>query len=137
MAHLLAPLLFGVGARGAGKCVHGGSGPGREGGEPDAQPAGADVGVGRQPPGHKDKLPNRPTTAWRHRRWYEAQLQSNSHELPAFGRGGGATWARSRCPRTRAYPGQVEGPKGTERASLPWVPALLAAQAAARYSLCT
>ena len=30
VAHLLAPLLFGVGAHGAGKCVPGAPGPGRE-----------------------------------------------------------------------------------------------------------
>ena len=29
MAHVLTPLLFGVGAHGAGKCVPGAPGPGR------------------------------------------------------------------------------------------------------------
>ena len=52
MAHLLAPLLFGVGAHGAGKCVPGAPGPGREAGEPDSEPAGGDVGLGSQPPRH-------------------------------------------------------------------------------------
>ena len=66
MAHLLAPLLFGVGAHGAGKCVPGAPGPGREAGEPDAEPARGDVGLGSQPPRHKDKLPNRSTTACWH-----------------------------------------------------------------------
>ena len=66
VAHLLAPLLFGVGAHGAGKCVLGAPGPGREAGEPDAEPTGGDVGVGSQPPRHKDKLPNRSTTACWH-----------------------------------------------------------------------
>ena len=66
MAHLLAPLLFGVGAHSAGKCVPGAPGPGREAGEPDAEPTGGDVGLGSQPPRHKDKLPNRSTAARRH-----------------------------------------------------------------------
>ena len=64
MAHLLAPLLFGVAAHGAGKCVP--SGPGREAGEPNDEPAGGDVGLGSQSPRHKDKLPNRSTTAYWH-----------------------------------------------------------------------
>ena len=34
--------------------------------EPDAGPAGGDVGLGSQPPRHKDKPPNRSTTAGRH-----------------------------------------------------------------------
>ena len=62
----IAPLLFGVGARGAGKCVPGAPGLGREAGEPDTEPARGDVGLGSQPPRHKDKLPNRPTTACQH-----------------------------------------------------------------------
>ena len=52
VAHLLAPLLFGVGAHGAGKCVPGAPGPGKEAGEPDSEPAGGDVGLGSQPPRH-------------------------------------------------------------------------------------
>ena len=52
VAHLLAPLLFGVGAHGAGKCVPRAPGPGREAGEPDSEPAGGDVGLGSQPPRH-------------------------------------------------------------------------------------
>ena len=52
VAHLLAALLFGVGAHGAGKCVPGAPGPGREAGEPDSEPAGGDVGLGSQPPRH-------------------------------------------------------------------------------------
>ena len=66
MAHLLAPLLFGVGAHGAGKCVPGTPGPGREAEEPDAEPAGGDVGLGSQPPRHKEKLPNHSTIACWH-----------------------------------------------------------------------
>ena len=66
VAHLLAPLLFGVGAHGAGKCVPGALGPGKEGGEPNAEPGGGDVGRGSQPPRHKDKLPNHSTTAYWH-----------------------------------------------------------------------
>ena len=46
VAHLLAPLLVGVGARGAGKLVPGAPGPGREAGEPDAEPVGGDMGLG-------------------------------------------------------------------------------------------
>ena len=65
-AHLLVPLLFGVGAPGAGKCVPGAPGPGREAGEPDAEPAGGEVGLSSQPPRHKAKLPSRSTTACRH-----------------------------------------------------------------------
>ena len=66
VAHLLAPLLFDVGAHDAGKCVPGAPGPGREAREPDAEPAGGDVGLGSQPPCHKDKLPNHSTTACWH-----------------------------------------------------------------------
>ena len=66
VANLLAPLLFGVGAHGTGKCVPGALRPGREAGEPDAEPAGGDVGLGLQPPRHKDKLPNHSTTACWH-----------------------------------------------------------------------
>ena len=66
MAHLLAAVLVGVAARGAGKCVPGAPRPDREAGEPDAEPAGGDVGLGSQPPRHKDKLRNRSTTAYRH-----------------------------------------------------------------------
>ena len=66
VAHLLVPLLFGVGAHGAGKCVPSAPGPGREAREPNAEPAGGDVGLGLQPPRHKDKLPNRSTTAYWH-----------------------------------------------------------------------
>ena len=57
-----------VGTHGAGKCVPGAPGPGREAGEPDAEPAGGDVGLGSQPPCHKDKLPNHSTTACWHRK---------------------------------------------------------------------
>ena len=66
VAHLLAPLLFGVGAHGAGKCVPGAPGPGREAGERDSEPAGGDVGLSSQPPRHKDMLPNHSTTACWH-----------------------------------------------------------------------
>ena len=63
---MLAPLLVGVGTPGMGKCVLGAPGPGREAGEPDAEPAGADVGLGSQPPCHKDMLPNCLATACWH-----------------------------------------------------------------------
>ena len=56
VAHLLAPLLVGFGARGAGKCVPGAPGPGTEAEEPDTEPAVGDVDLGSQPPCHKDKL---------------------------------------------------------------------------------
>ena len=46
--------------------VPGAPGPGREVVEPDAEPAGGDVGLGSQPPRHKDKLPNCSTTAYWH-----------------------------------------------------------------------
>ena len=65
-AHLLAPLLVGVGACGAGKFVPSAQGPGTEAREPDTEPAGGDVGLGSQPPRHNDKLPNRSTTTCRH-----------------------------------------------------------------------
>ena len=58
VAHLLAPLLVGVSACGTGECVPGAPGPGREAGEPGAEPAWGDAGLGSQPPRHKDKLPN-------------------------------------------------------------------------------
>ena len=66
------------------------------------------------------------------RRWYVARLGSDPHSLTAFGTGGAATRAGSGSPRPRAYPGQVEGHQGAESASLPWVPPVLAALAAAR-----
>ena len=44
----------------------GAPGPGREAGEPDSEPAGGDVGLGSQPPRHKDMLPNHSTTACWH-----------------------------------------------------------------------
>ena len=132
VAHLLAPLLFGVGAHGAGKCVPGAPGPGREAGEPDAEPAGGDVGLGSQPPRHKDMLPNHSTTAYWHGKAVvrgmtgvrPALLDCLRHRWCCL-----AGWVR--LPRPRAYPGQVEGHQGAECASLPWVPPVLAALAAA------
>ena len=129
VAHLLAPLLFGVGA---GKCVPGAPGPGREAGEPDAEPAGGDVGLGSQPPRHKDMLPNHSTTAYWHGKAVvrgttgvrPALLDCLRHRWCCL-----AGWVR--LPRPRAYPGQMEGHQGTECASLPWVPPVLAALAAA------
>ena len=59
------------------------------------------------------------------RRWYVARLGSDPHSLIALGTGGAASRA------ARAYPGQVEGHQGAECASLPWVPPVLAALAAA------
>ena len=44
----------------------GAPGPGREAREPDSEPARGDVGLGSQPPRHKDKLPNHSTTACWH-----------------------------------------------------------------------
>ena len=81
MAHLLAPLLFGVGAHGAGKCVRGAPGPGREAGEPDSEPAGGDVGLGSQPPRHKDMLPNHSTTACWHGK---AVVRGTTGVIPAL-----------------------------------------------------
>ena len=132
VAHLLAPLLFGCGAHGAGKCVPGAPGPGREAGEPDSEPAGGDVGLGSQPPRHKDILPNHSTTAYWHGKAVvrgttgvrPALLDCLRHRWCCL-----AGWVR--LPRPRAYPGQVEGHQGAERASLPWVPPVLAALAAA------
>ena len=132
VAHLPAPLLFGVGAHGAGKCVPGAPGPGREAGEPDAEPAGGDVGLGSQPPRHKDMLPNHSTTAYWHGKAVvrgttgvrPALLDCLRHRWCCL-----AGWVR--LPRPRAYPGQVEGHQGAECASLPWVPPVLAALAAA------
>ena len=132
VAHLLAPLLFGVGAHGAGKCVPGAPGPGREAGEPDAEPAGGDVGLGSQPPRHKDMLPNHSTTAYWHGKAVvrgttgvrPALLDCLRHRWRCL-----AGWVR--LPRPRAYPGQMEGHQGAECASLPWVPPVLAALAAA------
>ena len=132
MVHLLAPLLFGVGAHGTLKCVPRAQGPGMEVGEPDTEPAGRDVGLGSQPPRHKDKLPNHSRLAvCTGRRWYVARLGSHPHSLTAFGTGGAAMWAGSGSPRPGAYPGQVERPQFTGSASLPWVPPVLAAQGAA------
>ena len=115
VAHLLAPLLFGVGAHGAGKCVPGAPGPGREAGEPDAEPAGGDVGLGSQPPRHKDMLPNHSTTAYWHGKAVvrgttgvrPALLDCLRHRWCCL-----AGWVR--LPRLRAYPGQVEGHQGAE-----------------------
>ena len=132
VAHLPAPLLFGVGTHGAGKCAPGASGPGREAGEPDAEPARGDVGLGSQPPRHKDKLPNRSTTTCWHGK---AVVRGTTGVRPTLL---DCPWHRWCChvdwvwlPTAEAYPGQVEGPQGAESASLPWVPPVLAAQAAA------
>ena len=66
------------------------------------------MGLGSQPPHHKDKLPNRSMIACWHGK---ARLGLDPHSLNAFGTGGAATWAGSSSPRPRAYPGQVERPK--------------------------
>ena len=132
MAHRLAPLLFGVGAHGAEKCVSGAPGTGREAGEPEGQPAGRDVGLGSQPPRHKDMLPNHSTTAYRHGKGVvrgtigvrPALLDFLRHRWCCL-----ASWIR--LPRPRAYPGQMEGHQGAECASLHLVPPVLAALAAA------
>ena len=107
-------------------------GPGREAGEPDSEPAGGDVGLGSQPPRHKDILPNHSTTAYWHGKAVvrgttgvrPALLDCLRHRWCCL-----AGWVR--LPRPRAYPGQVEGHQGAECASLPWVPPVLAALAAA------
>ena len=131
VAHLLAPLLFGVGAHGAGRCVPGAPGPGREAGEPDSEPAGGDVGLGSQPPGHKD-IPNYSTTACWHGK---AVVRGTTRVRPALLDCFRHRWCCHagwvRLPRPRAYPGQVEGHQGAECASLPCVPPVLAALAAA------
>ena len=132
VAHLLAPLLFGRGAHAMGTCVPGAPGPGREAGEPDSEPAGGDVGLGSQPPRHKDILPNHSKTAYWHGKAVvrgttgvrPALLDCLRHRWCCL-----AGWVR--LPRPRAYPGQVEGHQGAECASLPWVPPVLAALAAA------
>ena len=117
-----------VSTHGAGKCVPGASGPDMGAGEPEVEPTGGDVGLGSQPPRHKDKLPNRSTTACRHgKAMVRGTTGSDVHSLTAFGTGGVATWAGLGSPRPRAYLGQVEGPQGAESASLPWVPLVLAA----------
>ena len=116
--HLLAPLLFRVGARGTGKRVPRALGPGREAREPNAEPARGDVGLDSQPPRHKDKLPNCSTTACQHGKAVVPGTTGVS--LTAFGIGGAARWAGSGSPRPRVYPGQVEGSQGAESASLPW-----------------
>ena len=81
VAHLPAPLLFSIAAHGAGKCVPGALGPSREAGEPDVEPARGDVGLGLQPPHHKDKLPNHSTTACRHGK---AVVRSTTGVRPAL-----------------------------------------------------
>ena len=111
VAHLLAPLLFGVRAHGAGKCVPGAPGPGREAGEPDSDPAWArNLHVTRTSYPTTPRLP-----VGTGRRWYVARLGSDPHSLTAFGTGGAATRAGSGSPRPRTYPGQVEGHQGAER----------------------
>ena len=110
MAHLLAPLLFGVGAHGAGKCVPGALGPGKDAGEPDAEPAGGDVGLGSQPPRHKDKLPNCSTTACWHGK---AAVRGTTGVRPALldclrhrwccHVGGGGEEPKSLCTRNSPY----------------------------------
>ena len=65
------------------------------------------------------------------RRWYVARLGSDPHSLTALGTGGAASRAGSGSHGPRAYPGQMEGHQGAECASLPWVPPVLAALAAA------
>ena len=126
------PLLFGVGAHGAGKCVPGALGPGRELGEPDSEPAGGDVGLGSQPPRHKDMLPNNSTTAYWHGK---AVVRGTTGVGPALLDYLRHRWCchagRVRLPRLRAYLGQVEGHQGAESASLACVPPVLAALAAA------
>ena len=134
VAHLLAPLLFGVGTHGAGKCERGAPGPGREAGEPDSEPAGGDVGLSSQPARHKDMLPNHSTTAYWHAK---AVVRGTAGVRPALLDCLRHMWCCLagwvRLPRPRAYPGQVEGHQGAERASLPWVPPMLAALVAALY----
>ena len=86
MAHPLAPLLFGVGTHGAWKCVPGAPGPGKEATEPNAEPAGGDVGLGSQPPRHKDKLPNRSTASTQAKacRWGKAAVRGTTGVRPAL-----------------------------------------------------
>ena len=128
MAHRLAALLVGIGARGVGKCGPDAPGPSSEAAEPDTEPAGGDVGLGLHPPHHKDKQPNPSTTA---RRYGKAVVRDTTGVRPALG---DCLWHRWCChvgwvwlPQPVAYPGQVEGLQGAESASLPWVPAVLPA----------
>ena len=86
------------------------------------------MGLGSQPPRHKDKLPNRSTIACWHGKAV-VRGTTGPHSLTAFGTGRADMWAGSGSPRPVVYPGWVEGPQGAESASLPWVPPVLAAQA--------
>ena len=108
MAHLLAPLLFGVGAHGAGICVPDAPGPAREG-ERDSEPAGGDVGLGPQPPHHQDMLPNHSTIACWHRK---AVVRGTIGVRPALLDFLRHRWCCHaglvRLPQARAYPRHVE-----------------------------
>ena len=97
MAHLLAPLLFGVGAHGAGKCVPGAPGPGREAGEPDSEPAGGDVGLGSQPPRHKDMPRGRGGGG----------AEGEGPQLPYWWRGASLTDWPFQCPKMFANGGMA------------------------------
>ena len=132
VAHLLALLLVSVGARVAGKCVPGAPGPGREAGEPVAEPAGGDVGLGSQPPRHKDKLPNCSTTACRHGK---AVVRGTTGVRPTFIDCLRHRWCCHmgwvRLPTAEGVPWAGGGAEGAQSAFLPWVLPVLAAQAAA------
>ena len=111
VAHLLAPLMFGVGAHVAGKCVPSAPGPCKEAGELDSEPAAGDVGLGSQPPQHKDMLPNHSTAAYWHGKAVVCGMTgSDTHSSTAVGTRGTAAMRVGSCsPRLRAYPGQAEG----------------------------
>ena len=123
VAHRLLPYCSASAHVVWGSVCFGALDPSREAKEPDAEPAGGDVGLASQPPRHKDKLPNRSTIACRHRKVViRGTTGPHPHSLTVFGTGGATTWAGTGSPWPRAYPGQVEGPQGAESASLPWVP---------------
>ena len=115
VADVLAPLLFGVGAHGAGKCVPGAPGSGREAGDPDAEPTGGDVGLGLQPPRHKDKLPNRSTTACWHGK---AVVRGTTGVRPRGGGGGKKFLGTAYNFFCAANPRRVGGGGGTQIFSL-------------------
>ena len=131
-AHLLAPLLFSVCTRGAGKFVPSVSGLGREAGERDAEPARGDLARPHNLCVTMTSYQTAPRWLGGTRRHSCAvPLGLDLHFMSAFSTSGGATCARSSSPQPRAYPGQAEGPQGAESASLPCMPPVLAAQAVA------
>ena len=103
VAHLLAPRLVVV------RVVCARCSMPRQGGarEPDAEPAGGDVGLGAQPPPpHKDRLPNRSTSACRHGKGGGTRQDWGwTHTPLPSGTGGAATWGWARRPTAWGSPG--------------------------------